>query len=316
MSYERTGIDIAENRLRQNGNLLDILLSDRTSGSNIIWATGSYQAYGAQYAPDYPMAADQITGEFGKLIQPRSAKDVSEQRQRTKERGEVFTPLSVVSLMNSSLDDYPAGTEGSKVSWKEFVRERRLEVACGEAPFIVSRYDPSIEFSRLVEVKSRVGFLDKKLQVVSAMCPDEDEWIKWATEAFKSSYGYEWQGDSLLIGRENLLYSFIEHFINKFSEEPPIAAQESIADIISWNLFQMDGLKAVIPMSCHSKQLPVAENLTLQFFEELPALPQIEKCPGCEFDLVMRHNGLYVQIMDWETQKSERFVESIADKSA
>lgn len=313
MSYELTGIDIAENRLRQNGNLLDILLSDRTSGSNIIWATGSYLAYGAQYAPDQPMAADQITGEFGKLIQPRSAKDVSEQRQRTKERGEVFTPLSVVSLMNSSLDDYPAETEGSKVSWKEFVRERRLEVACGEAPFIVSRYDPSIEFSRLVEVKSRVGFLDKKLQVVSAMCPDADEWIEWATEAFKSSYGYEWQGDSLLIGRENLLYSFIEHFINKFSEEPPITAQESIAHIISWNLFQMDGLKAVIPMSCHSKQLPVAENLTLQFFEELPALPQIEKCPGCEFDLVMRHNGSYVQIMDWQTQKAERFVDSIAD---
>ena len=74
MSHELTGIDIAENRLRQNGNLLDILLSDRTSGSNIIWATGSYQAYGAQYAPDHPMAADQITGEFGKLIQPRSAK--------------------------------------------------------------------------------------------------------------------------------------------------------------------------------------------------------------------------------------------------
>ena len=164
-----------------------------------------------------------------------------------------------------------------------------------------------------MEVKSRVGFLDKKLQVVSAMCPDADEWIEWATEAFKSSYGYEWQGDSLLIGRENLLYSFIEHFINKFSEEPPITAQESIAHIISWNLFQMDGLKAVIPMSCHSKQLPVAENLTLQFFEELPALPQIEKCPGCEFDLVMRHNGSYVQIMDWQTQKAERFVDSIAD---
>jgi len=313
MSQELTGIDIAENRLRQNGNLLDILLSDRTSGSNIIWATGSYQTYGAQYAPDQPMAADQITGEFGKLIQPRSAKDVSEQRQRTKERGEVFTPLSVVSLMNSSLDNYPAEFGSSEDSWKEFVRERRLEVACGEAPFIVSRYDPSIEFSRLVEVKSRVGFLDKKLHVVSAMCPDAGEWIKWATEAFKSSYGYEWQGDSLLIGRENLLYSFIEHFMSKFSEEPPIADQESIAHVISWNLFQMDGLKAVIPMSCHSTQLPVAENLTLQFFEELPALPQIEKCPGCEFDLWMRHNGTYVQIMDWQTQKAERFVDSIAD---
>jgi hypothetical protein len=91
-----------------------------------------------------------------------------------------------------------------------------------------------------------------------------------------------------------------------------IAIQESIADIISWNLFQMDGLKTVIPMSCYSTELPVVENLTFQLFEELPALPPVKECPGCEFDLLMRHNGRYVQIMDWQTKRTERFVDSIA----
>jgi hypothetical protein len=99
-----------------------------------------------------------------------------------------------------------------------------------------------------------VGFLDKKLSVVSKYCDTQEEWLKWAKVAFQSSYGYEWQGDSLLIARENLLYTFIDYYEDKFKETPSIELQKEIAEIIVWNIFQMDGLKYVIPMSCKTEQ--------------------------------------------------------------
>ena len=55
---------------------------------------------------------------------------------------------------------------------------------------------------------NQVGFLDKKLRIVSKYCETKEDWLKWSKIAFQSSYGYEWQGDSLLIARENLLYTF------------------------------------------------------------------------------------------------------------
>ena len=37
-----------------------------------------------------------ITGDFGNLIQPRAIKSKEEQQYRTREKAEVFTPLSIV----------------------------------------------------------------------------------------------------------------------------------------------------------------------------------------------------------------------------
>ena len=65
------------------------------------------------------------------------------------------------------------------------------------------------------------------------------------------TYGYEWQGDNLLLAREALLYTFIEYFKARFpDEELKKSSVVSIARIISWNLWQMDGIKMVIPDSC------------------------------------------------------------------
>ena len=46
----KSKIDISENTLRNRGRVLDILLFDKTSKHNIIWATYSYlEKYGKFY---------------------------------------------------------------------------------------------------------------------------------------------------------------------------------------------------------------------------------------------------------------------------
>lgn len=316
MTRESTGVDVVEDRLRKAGNLLEILLKDRTTDANIIWGTRSYETRGAAYDQKMPIMVDLITGEHGMLIQPRSAKSLVEQRYRTKEHAEVFTPLKVVQLMNDAFDEFESSALEVDEFWHAYVREPRLEVACGEAPFIVSRYDPSVEFSLLVPIKDRVGFLDRKLQVVSNKCARVEDWIFWSKEAFKASYGYEWQGDNLLIGRENLLYSFIEHYREKFGEDPSLQQQEDIAEIVSWNLFQMDGLKCVIPMSCHSEYLGNDIKLSLELVDDIPTQPIEQDCEGCRSDLLLLHNGTYARLMDWQVQETQRFVDLISQPTA
>lgn len=93
--------------------------------------------------------------------------------------------------------------------------------------------------------------------------------MKWVIKAFQSVYGFEWQGDSLLIARENLLFSFIDYYTNRFSVYPIKESLIEIAKILAWNLWQMDGLKGVIPNSCH----PVKEGQLSLFDEKEPKMP-------------------------------------------
>lgn len=165
-----------------------------------------YEQKGKKFASFAPITSDLVTGKNGKLIQPRGVKSKEEQLLRTRDKAEVFTPLSIVKQMNDACDTKRI----TKNNWQEYVALLKLEITCGEAPFIVSRYDPVSDKQELLPLAERVGFLDQKLTVVSKYCTTQDEWLKWAKIAFQSSYGYEWQGDSLLIARENLLYTFID----------------------------------------------------------------------------------------------------------
>ena len=244
---------------------------------------------------------DVITGKYDKLIQPRVVKNIQEQRFRTKEKGEVFTPLKIVNQMNK-LIDWTEVQLPNKANWKDYLRELKLEISCGEAPFIVTRYNPTAHTGKLIKLNNRVGFLDKKLHVVSKYCDNPKEWLYWAKEAYKASYGYEWQGDNILIARENLLYTLIDYYTDKFGHNPSLAVQQEFAEIISWNIFQMDGLKYVVPMSCHYETKVVLGELTL--FGETPDTVKKLECEGCKFNLATKHNGKYVQIMDWSQNKS------------
>jgi hypothetical protein len=302
-------IDIRESKLSRDGKLLSVLLIDRTTGKNIMWATDSYEKYGPRFIPCMQITPTLITGKYEKLIQPRAAKKIEEQQRRTKGKAEVFTPLYIVKKMNNSVNSSCLSSFVTKAGWQEYVRQICLEITCGEGPFIVSRYDPTSHTGELIDIKKRVGFLDEKLKVVSKYCDNKKEWIFWAKEAFKASYGYEWQGDNLLIARENLLYTLIDYYKYKFNQKPTQSILEEFAEIISWNIFQMDGLKYVVPMSCHheSKIIPGVKAL----FGEIPNKVEEHECEGCKYNKPDRHNGKYVKIMDWSKKETVKFIDLI-----
>jgi len=139
-------IDIREDYLLKKDDLLNILLQDKTTGNTILWATDSYeQKEGKKYAPLAPITSDLVTGKNGSLIQPRASKSKEEQLLRTRDKAEVFTPLSIVKQMNEACDTKRV----TKNNWQEYVSLLKLEITCGEAPFIVSRYDPDSDKQEL-----------------------------------------------------------------------------------------------------------------------------------------------------------------------
>ncbi|MBM3455231.1 MAG: restriction endonuclease subunit M [Bacteroidetes bacterium] len=308
LEIETPSIDIREDYLLKKDDLLNILLQDNTTGNTILWATDSYDNNGDSFAPTAHITTELITGALGSLIQPRALKSKTEQLYRTRDKAEVFTPLSIVKQMNDACDTKRV----TKNNWQEYVGLLRLEITCGEAPYIVSRYDPVSDNQELVPLKNRVGFLDYKLRVVSKYCETNEEWIKWAKIAFQSSYGYEWQGDSLLIARENLLYTFIDYYQDKFKETPSTVLQKEIAEIIVWNIFQMDGLKYVIPMSCTKEKAIIKGEVTL--FETKEDTVVEKFCEGCVKKAAQKHNGIYVKIMDWVQGKPVFFLDIVLKK--
>lgn len=247
--------------------LFDVLLKDRTTKKNICWATDHYISRGSAYYPQEPITKKLVTGSNTKLVQPRVAKSHEIQSKRTKEKAEVFTPSWVCNEQNNLVDDawfgrkdvfnvctehsWKATTdkiifpEGKK--WTNYVDSKRLEISCGEAPYLVSRYDTVS--GEEIPLQERIGLLDRKLRIVNENTDNKDEWIKWATRAYQSTYGYEYQGDNILIARENLLYTFIENMEYKFGHKPDLSLLKQIARIISWNIWQMDGITLTTPFS-------------------------------------------------------------------
>lgn len=304
MTAKASNIDIKESTLRSSGELLDILLFDCTTKKNIVWATDSYESLGKEFSAQNQIKPELVTGKHYLLIQPRAAKSLAEQRKRTREKAEVFTPLKMVESMNKSLETY----QPNKNNWQDYVRELKLEITCGEAPFIVTRYNPTAQ-GVLIALASRAGFLDRKLKTVSRYCDNKKDWLKWTKEAFKASYGYEWQGDNVLLARENLLYTFIDYYEAKFSRKPSLKIQEEFSKIISWNIFQMDGLRYVVPMSCRHENKVVPGEWTL--FEKEPDKVEEYECEGCKYNRPYKHNGKYVKITDWSMNKTVRFADLI-----
>lgn len=108
--------------------------------------------------------------------------------------------------------------KGRTPAWVQYVQSRRLEVTCGEAPFLASRYDAAT--GEMIPVARRIGVLDRKLRVVSENAATEEEWRKYATHAVQSTYGYEYQGDNLLLARVNLLLTYAEHLQARWQRKP------------------------------------------------------------------------------------------------
>lgn len=249
-------------------SVLETLLKDRTTERNIIWADDEYEALGSGYMGDDEITIDRITGLRSGVIKPRIAKERERQSMRTRNRAEVFTPSWLCNQMNNHFDEewfeksgvFNVASGRSWIStksevefpkeigrdWKSYVTCRILEITCGEAPFVCSRYDTVT--GELVPVQERIGFLDRKLRVVSEQARSYEEWVRWAFEALKSSFGYEYQGDNLVIARINVIETFVEHAKDRWDVYPSLTEIEQAAHIISWNFWQMDGLSGTVPL--------------------------------------------------------------------
>lgn len=319
-------IDIKENNIYNlDYNLLSILLKDNTSGKNIIWATDNYLSYGKTYGFKSEITIAKITSYYGQVIKPRIKKSKQEQQIRSREKAEVFTPSWICNKQNNLIDEswfgYPEvfnkeiaekwKTNKKKIkflgnkTWEDYVNTLRLEVSCGEAPYIVSRYDTVT--GNIIEVEDRIGLLDRKLRVINENVDELNEWFDFAIKAYKSIYAYEWQGDNLLIARENLLYTFIDNYNYKFHDFPNLDQLKIIAEIISWNLWQMDGIKFVVPNSCKNNKII---NYTL-FGEEV-----IEnECIGCKKNRALLHNGIYCRVMNWSTNRKIKFISLLSRRN-
>lgn len=232
-------IDLSEKTLHESG-LLGFLLQDKTCGRNILWLTNSVteHSYTDQIDLDYITNND--------VIKPRVIKEKKEKISRTRGKAEVFTPSDICKIQNDQIDELWYKTH-KKSDWQSYVLANRLEITCGEAPYIVSRYDTTT--GEDIEIKDRIGFLDRKLHLINKYVESEEEWLKWVKLAYKHTYGYEWQGDSLLLARENIYATFTEYFYDKFGKEPNMEDCIEVCEIISWNIFQMDGLTFTIPMT-------------------------------------------------------------------
>ena len=268
-------------------SLLDLLLADKSTKRNIIWATDTYEELGHGFT-DKDQIDEKLLLRHASIIKPRIQKSQEEQAARTRKKAEVFTPAWLCNLMNNFCDedwfgrkevfnvmaddhtwtvneDLIAFTERN--TWKRYVDSRRLEITCGEAPYLVSRYDVSTG-ELIVPLKRRIGQLDRKLRVVNENTDTYDEWLKWAIRAFEATYGYEYQGDNLLLARVNLLLTFIDYYTERWGKQPNEKLLRQVADRIAWNIWQMDGLKDTVPLV-----KPYEEYHQVSLFDLWPELP-------------------------------------------
>lgn len=251
---------------------------------SVIWGTSNYETkIGRKNIRKF---RDKVTVDDLRegLVKPRVEKTKEEQKKRVKEKAEVFTPSWVCNLQNNLVDDSLLG-EGAfntidkdnqklwipsespvkfseNYSWEKYVTDRRLEIAAGEAPYLMNSYDATTGIYTPVRDGNsrfqRIGLLDRKLRVVSENISDYDEWLIASKIALKSIYGYEWQGDNLLLARLNMINTYFDYHKDFYEREglpKPSKAKMTelaveVAEIASWQLWQMDGLKQVIPETC------------------------------------------------------------------
>lgn len=239
--------------------MLELLLKDQTTGRNIIWANGEHDR-------------EEIQIENVKLILPRYEKLRKQQRQRTKERAEIFTPPEVCKLQNDLII-------GDERNWQAYVDAKFLEITCGEAPYLVNRYNAVT--GEPIPIAERVGLLDRKLHVVSKETAAVADWMEYARRAVQSVYGYEFQGDNLFLARRNVFETVKDYYVEKFNREPPEDFLREVAEIISCNLWQMDGLTNAPP-----------------FTDARPEVSLFDATPQGE---------IFCLIMDWKKNKPVKF---------
>lgn len=287
-------INISDDMIELNrAGLLKKLLEDKTTKGQILWGTDAYRERGPAFEREREMDTSLLLYENAGLLKTRARKAFEQQSERTRQHGEVFTPRWICDVMIDHLDKEWFGVKEIdflssmdvlfvKKKWKKYVDSKRLEITCGEGPFLVQRYDVST--GDIIPVPERKGILDRKLQVVSRYAETEEEWKIWAKRAYEATYGYEFQGDNLLISRVNFMMTYREFYQKRWQKEPELSEWEKIENIITWNLWQMDGLTGEIP---YARMDPLGPDL---FQLADPAFKEEDIHPAC-------------RIYDWRNEK-------------
>lgn len=288
--------------------VLEELLKDHTTNKNIVWATDTYKEYGSAYDKENQMFPDlNINLILNGILLPRTQKTKEQQKERTKAKAEVFTPSWICNKMNNFCDeqwferknvfnienedntwtptevkvDFGERKNKRYEEWQRYVYSRRIEITCGEAPYIVSRYDATT--GEYLNIKNRIGILDRKLRVINENTENESDWYEWTCKAYESTYGFEYQGDNLFFARVNLVQSFIDYYEERFKKKPETKQVKKIADIVSWNIWQMDGLKDIVPYG-----VPEEKYRQITLFDEI---------------IVESKSDIYCKIKDWRNGK-------------
>lgn len=290
-----------------------MLLQDKSTKKNIIWATDTYEELGEGFTDKVQIDAN-LLQQHADIIRPRIQKSLEEQAQRTRKKAEVFTPAWLCNQMNNHLDNdwfdranvfntennahTWTVTEGKiefpkSKKWQHYVDSRRLEITCGEAPYLVSRYDVSTG-ELIIPTMRRIGMLDRKLRIVNENTDTYEDWLKWTVRAFEASYGYEYQGDNVLIARINLLLTFCDYYNERWNKQADENLLQQIANKISWNIWQMDGLKDTVPLGRQYeefRQFSLFDVLDIE--DESEDMPEAVPC----------------RIMDWRSKISMDYMD-------
>ena len=111
--------------------VLAVLLKDRSTGRNLIWATDDYAERGKGFSANDEILIEQIVDKDNPVIRPRVDKSAEEQRQRVVKRAEVFTPSWICNKQNNLVD-------AAWFGWKKH----------NSSPFNkeLEKFDPDTEF--------------------------------------------------------------------------------------------------------------------------------------------------------------------------
>lgn len=315
-----------------NPDTIDLLTRDyqHDEPDRIMFASDSASNYSKSFT-------DRITPEFlaenPTFAIPRIYKSLEECKLRTQKKAEVFTPAWIVNKQCNIIDDnwfsenlngenlkLPFNVENNDNTWTttqdktdfsqyhkspiDYIKSTRLEITCGESPYQVSRYNAVN--GNFISVPNRVGFLDRKLRVCNENYDNEEEWLIAVWSAYCNTYGYEYQGDNLLVARLNLLYTLAENYEYKFHK--PLtdkATIEAVAEVISYNFWQMDGLTNCLPTD--------KEGFDLKWLNKGKTPKETEKNKKA-LQTWIKDNGLvYSKIMDWEQGKMVRFIDQMKE---
>lgn len=88
--------------------VLDTLLKDKSTGKNIIWATDPPEELQTVMYEPVTDRSQITTQQLGlthyEVVLPRMMKQTDTQQQRTRKKGEVFSPAWVCNKMDNALD--------------------------------------------------------------------------------------------------------------------------------------------------------------------------------------------------------------------